>query len=80
MARPMPGQVVFLAAIPFIGLIAASVLFVAAVLVLDNVAWPRAAMTGLALGAIQWAVLSMVFDVLIEREIIGRVGWYLLGY
>ena len=49
-------------------------------LVIDRVAWPRAVAVGLALGAAQWAVLSLVFDVLIEREIVGRLGWYLLGY
>jgi hypothetical protein len=78
--RHLPFYAAYLVLTPFLGVIAASGLFVAGVMVAERFRVDVAIATALALGVAQWAVLSLVFDVLVEREVIGRVVWALLGY
>lgn len=70
----------FLVATPFLGLPVATTGFVARMLNLKGVDWPRAILLALAFCVVQLMILSLVYDILVEREIIGRVMWLALGY
>jgi hypothetical protein len=70
----------FIALTPLIGLPVAAVGFVTAVLMAIGIGGGRALLLALTFGLLQSALLAALFDVLVEREIIGRIAWDLLGY
>jgi hypothetical protein len=65
---------------PFLGLVAASALFLAAILVVGRFPLRAVILVPLAFAAAEMLVLSLLFDVLVEREIVGRIAWSFLGY
>jgi TctA family transporter len=65
---------------PIIGLIPASVAFIAAFLKRSGLRLRSAIAVALAIGGLQVLLLATVFDVLVERELIGRIAWWSLGY
>ena len=65
---------------PIVGLIASSFLFVATAMRLSGSGLRQALAVAGVLAAAELAVLTMVFDVIIEREIVGRLLWAVLGY
>ncbi|MEX0853990.1 MAG: tripartite tricarboxylate transporter permease [Bauldia sp.] len=65
---------------PLIGLIASSFVFVAAAMRLNGSRMSPALIAALVLALSELAVLTLVFDVIIEKEIVGRVLWAILGY
>jgi len=65
---------------PIIGVIASSFVFVAAAMRFGGARLVYAVTAAGVLAVAELAVLTMVFDVIIEREIVGRVVWALLGY
>jgi hypothetical protein len=70
----------FLVATPVVGLPVATLGFAARMLTLRGLAWPRALFVSVAFCVVQITILSLVYDVLVEREIIGRLMWLALGY
>ena len=70
----------FLVATPVVGLPVATLGFAARMLTLRGLAWPRALFVSMAFCVVQITILSLVYDVLVEREIIGRLMWLALGY
>jgi hypothetical protein len=68
----------FVAATPFLGIIPASFAFVLYVLVRQGYSWWSALLTTVVFCALEFAFVSSVFDVMIEREIIGRIAWAIL--
>lgn len=70
----------FLLLTPLVGLFVASLAYVAGMLRRDGVRTKTALVAGAVLAVVQIAVLSRVFDVLVEKEIIGRIAWTILGY
>jgi hypothetical protein len=70
----------FIGLTPLVGLPVAAVGFITAVLTAIGIGAGRAFLVALIFGLLQSAMLSALFDVLVEREIIGRIAWDLLGY
>lgn len=67
-------------AIPYIGLIVSSMLMAVGMLLAGGVKLWRALVAALVFGAIQLAFLNWLFDIVVEREIIGRIAWRMLGF
>ncbi len=67
-------------ATPVIGLSAATFVFVTKFLRLSGIRWAHTLLIALSLCAVQLAIVSVVFDVLVEKEFIGRILWKILGY
>src|SRR5262249_4430024 len=65
----------FLLATPVVGLPVATLGFAARMLTLRGLAWPMALIVSVAFCVVQITILSLVYDVLVEREIIGRLMW-----
>jgi TctA family transporter len=70
----------YLAITPLVGLPAASAGFIALALARTGVRIGRALVIALVFVGLQIAMLSVVFDVLIEKEIVGRAVWAILGF
>jgi hypothetical protein len=70
----------FVAATPIVGILPASLAYMTDVLRRAGVTLKHAFLIALGCCALQLLLLVSVFDVLIEREIIGRVLWAALGY
>jgi TctA family transporter len=70
----------FILLIPLIGITASTLVFVAAVLLRSGLKSRNAVTTALVVGVAQMGLLSSVFDVLVEKEIIGRALWSALDY
>jgi hypothetical protein len=67
-------------ATPLVGLPVASFVFAAVLLRRAGMAAVGAVLAALALCIVQLVLLGAVFDVLVEREVVGRIAWALLGY
>lgn len=70
----------FIAATPFLGIVVASLAYVTAVLRRTGISYTNAILVAIGCGVLQLVLLVTVFDVLVEREIIGRMLWAALGY
>jgi TctA family transporter len=70
----------FIVLTPIVGLTVSTFAYVTSALLRSGIKLHHAAITALILSALQLGLLSSVFDVLVEREIVGRVAWSLLGY
>jgi hypothetical protein len=70
----------FIAATPLVGIIPSTLVYVTEVLRRSGFRLSRAIVVAVGCCALQLALLAAVFDVLIEREIIGRALWNVLGY
>jgi hypothetical protein len=70
----------FVLAMPVVGLIAASGLFVAGILVLNRFSWSQSLAVAVGFVALETVILAAIFDVLTEREMVGRIAWSWLGY
>jgi hypothetical protein len=70
----------FLVATPVVGLPVATLGFAARMLNLRGLTWPTALFVSASFCIVQITILSLVYDVLVEREIIGRLMWRVLGY
>lgn len=69
----------FLAANPLIGLVPSSCIFLALMLHALRMSLLRVATVALIFAALQFTLLSIVFDIRIERDILGRALWWALG-
>jgi hypothetical protein len=67
-------------AIPYFGLTVSSMAMAAGMLVAGGARIHRAILAALVFGALQFALLGWLFDIVVEREIIGRLAWRLLGF
>ena len=67
-------------ATPIIGLSAATIAFATAFLRRNNIRWIHTFLIAMGLCAVQLAFVTAVFDVLVEKEFIGRILWKILGY
>jgi hypothetical protein len=87
--KPQPGNgpepfshvglfAIFLLATPLTGLFVSSFAFVGAVLWRSGVRPGRSVTAAAVFVALQFAILALVFDVAIEKEIVGRVAWALM--
>jgi hypothetical protein len=82
-AEPMHNVVafgLFLASIPAIGVIGASFGFCLYVLRTMGISMRAALIASVTFSGFLLAVLSLLFDVIVEREIIGRIAWWLIGF
>jgi putative tricarboxylic transport membrane protein len=70
----------YLAATPLAGLSAATFAYVAVVLARYGVRVRSAILVSALFGIVQLGLLALVFDLPVEREIIGRAAWAMLGY
>jgi hypothetical protein len=70
----------FIAATPIIGILPATFFYVAEVLRRTGMNLRHAVVTAALCCGFELLLLVTVFDVLIEREIIGRLAWAALGY
>jgi putative tricarboxylic transport membrane protein len=70
----------FIAATPFLGIVVSSLAYVTAVLRRTGISYTNAILVAIGCGVLQLVLLVTVFDVLVEREIIGRILWAALGY
>jgi hypothetical protein len=70
----------FIAAMPFIGILPASFTYIVAVLIKTDVRPRIAVLIAIGCCLAQLALFASVFDVLVEREILGRILWAALGY
>jgi hypothetical protein len=66
--------------IPWIGLVLASAAFVAAFFYRHRMSVAATAGVAAAFGLMEAGVLASVFDVFVEKEIVGRAIWLWLGY
>jgi hypothetical protein len=72
--------VLLLLATPVVGLPVATMVFAAILLRRAGIGLFSAVAAALVLTVVEVVLLETVFDVLVEREIIGRIAWLLLGY
>lgn len=72
--------IAYVALVPLLGLVPASAAFVAAWFFRRGIGVATTALVTLVFGLTQAGVLATVFDVLVEREILGRALWLWLGY
>jgi putative tricarboxylic transport membrane protein len=88
-SEPAPGDetihhvgtaVLLLLATPIVGLPVATFGFAAVLLWRAGISLRATVLSALVLCAVQLTILGMVFDVLVERDIIGRIAWAALGY
>jgi putative tricarboxylic transport membrane protein len=70
----------FVAATPIVGITPASLVYITVLLRDAGVRLGAAILVSIICCVLQVALLASVFDILIEREIIGRVFWAALGY
>jgi putative tricarboxylic transport membrane protein len=70
----------FIAAAPIVGIAPASFVYITALLRDSGTKLRTAILVGIICCALQLAMLASVFDILIEREIVGRVLWAAFGY
>jgi putative tricarboxylic transport membrane protein len=70
----------YLLAIPIFGFVAAGAFFIAGFLMLIGVTAARALIGGAIYFVLQFIVLFAVFDVLVEKEVLGRIVWAFMGY
>jgi hypothetical protein len=70
----------FAAAIPFFGVILSSIGFIAVVLSIVGIRRRNALATGLVFGGLQLALLSAIYDLPVEKELIGRIPWLIFGH
>ena len=70
----------FVVLMPFVGLVAASWVFLAAFLAFTRFPWQAVILVPTVFAAAQAGVLATLFDVLAEREIVGRIAWGYMGY
>ncbi len=71
---------VFIAAIPAIGVIAASFGFCLYLLWAIGIRLRVACAAAFLFAAFLFLILSVLFDIIVEREIIGRILWSFMGY
>jgi TctA family transporter len=69
----------FLVANPLIGLTASSGLFLMLMLQALRIRLAPALLATLAFLALQFLLLSIAFDIAVERDILGRAAWWILG-
>lgn len=69
----------FVASTPFVGVSAATLAFVTAALIRTGLRRRHAVASAAVLGAVQLALMVAVFDLPVEKELIGRLFWSLLG-
>lgn len=69
-----------LAVLPIVGLVPSSIAFIVAVLRTIGVGWGVALVSGIIFGAVEFALLATIFDVAVERAIIGVIAWRALGF
>lgn len=69
-----------IAAIPYVGLFVSSFVMAVWMLVAGGARVHRALLAALVFVALQFAFLNWLFDIVVEREIIGRIAWRMLGF
>jgi hypothetical protein len=67
-----------LAATPFLGLLPSSLVYLLAVLRRTGMGPAAAVLAAVPFVAVQFVLLAMVFDILVEKEIVGRLLWTIL--
>lgn len=70
----------FLIATPVFGVLVSGFFFVLAVLIRIGIRWPAALLSSFCLLLSQYVILALIFDVIVEREFIGRIAWSLMDY
>jgi putative tricarboxylic transport membrane protein len=78
--RYLGATALFIVSTPFLGVTLSSFLYVAALLKRSGLALPRSIAVAAIYSALQLLLLASVFDVLVQREILGRLFWEALGY
>jgi hypothetical protein len=76
----VPATGLFISAIPFLGLPLSSFLFVVRVLTEKGVRLTRGLLVAALFVLAEVVLLTVVYDVFIERDIMGRVYWWLSGF
>jgi hypothetical protein len=71
---------VFILLTPIMGFLVAGGLFIVAVLRSIGVAWSSAILLSAAFSFMEFGLLSVVFDVIVEKEIMGRIAWWFLDF
>jgi putative tricarboxylic transport membrane protein len=77
--RHVVALALYLAATPFVGLIVASFAFCLYVLRSMGIKWVAAFVSSLIFCALQSLLLFALFDLVVEKEIIGRIAWSYMG-
>ncbi|MCC6983506.1 MAG: tripartite tricarboxylate transporter permease [Bauldia sp.] len=67
-------------AIPYFGLTVSSMAMAVAMLIAGGANIYKSILAALAFGALQFTLLAWLFDIVVEREIIGRFAWRFLGF
>jgi hypothetical protein len=78
--RHLTAFALYLAAIPVFGMVAAGAGFIFALLVAAKVKAWRAALAAAIYFALQLGVLATIFDVMVEKEIVGRIVWSFMDF
>jgi TctA family transporter len=71
---------IFILLTPFLGLIVCSIGLGLGMMLAGGVSLRNSVLTSVAFGGLQLLLLATIFDIVVEREIIGRLAWYLLGF
>jgi TctA family transporter len=71
---------VFVVLMPFLGLVLASGVFLAVFLAVSRFPTRIVLLLPAVFVALEALVLSLIFDVLAQREVVGRIAWSFLGY